>query len=428
MSRTMKKYDDCVAFLGQWGCFQMTVFFLLCASLIPNGLCALALVFLNDVPSHHCKVSDANLTEDWRKNVIPLQVGDGKQELSRCSRYRLDVVRNLSAQGYIPGVDVNVTDLEQESCIDGWRYSRDIYQSTIVSEFDLVCSEQWKQPFTSTVYFMGVLLGTFFSGQLSDRFGRKPVLFATMAVQTFFSFLQVFCTSWILFIILLFIGGLGQIANFVTALVLGAEVLTGHVRVLYSSLGTCLGYAVGYMMLPLTAYFIRDWKWLLLALSLPGLAYLPLWWLVPESPRWLLSQGRVEEAEAVIRKAAKWNKVQPPRVIFDGCNVSVTVPETKEHYGIFDLLKNSNMRSTTLILCVVWFTMTTCYYSLCLNTSQLHADPYISCFIIAVVEVPAYISSWLALRFLPRRLSVIGTLLLGAVAVYFIQLVPNDAG
>lgn len=53
------------------------------------------------------------------------------------------------------------------------------------------------------------------------RFGRKPVLFATMAVQTFFSFLQVFCTSWILFIILLFIGGLGQIANFVAALVLG---------------------------------------------------------------------------------------------------------------------------------------------------------------------------------------------------------------
>lgn len=58
----------------------------------------------------------------------------------------------------------------------------------------------------------------------------------------------------------------------------GAEILTGNVRVLYSSMGTCLSFAFGYMLLPLCAYFLRDWKSLLLALSLPGLAFLPLWW------------------------------------------------------------------------------------------------------------------------------------------------------
>lgn len=94
---------------------------------------------------------------------------NGNQQLSRCSRFRLDVVRNLSAQGLVPGRDVNLTDLEQEGCVDGWSYSRDVYQSTIVSEFDLVCGEQWKQPFTTTVFFLGVLVGSFFSGQFSDR-------------------------------------------------------------------------------------------------------------------------------------------------------------------------------------------------------------------------------------------------------------------
>ncbi|XP_047463096.1 solute carrier family 22 member 4-like isoform X1 [Mugil cephalus] len=424
----MKDYADAVAFLGQWGRFQRTLFFLLCATLLPNGFSSFTLVFLTDVPSHHCLVPVINLTEEWRESIIPIEVVNGKQELSRCSRYRLDVVRNLSAQGYVPGRDVNLTDLEQESCVDGWSYSQDIYQSTLVSEFDLVCSQQWKRPFTSTIYFVGVLFGSFFSGQLSDRYGRKPVLFATIFVQTLFSFIQVFSVSWIMFILLLFINGLGQISNFVAALVLGAEILTGHVRVLYSSLGSCLGFALGYMMLPLCAYFLRDWKSLLLACSVPCLVYIPFWWFIPESPRWLISQGRVEDAEAVVRKAAVQNKVKAPTVIFEDCNIDeekTHVKKGKQHVSALVLLKQGNIRTKTLILSLVLFAMTTGYYSLAFSTAQLHADPYLSCFFSALVEIPAYISSWLALRYFPRRLSVITTLIFGAIPLYLIQLVPE---
>ncbi|XP_013881631.1 solute carrier family 22 member 4-like [Austrofundulus limnaeus] len=418
----MKDYAEAIAFLGQWGHFQQTVFFLLCASILPNGFGAFGLVFLTGIPNHHCFVPDINLTEDWRKSILPVTVVNGKQEVSRCSRYRLDVVRNLSYQGYIPGRDVNLTDLKQEECLDGWSYSRNIYQSTVVTEFDLVCSEKWKQPFTSTVFFVGVLCGSFFSGQLSDRYGRKPVLFATLAAQMVFTFAEAFSTSWIVFTLLLFFNGLGQISNFVAALVLGAEVLTGNVRVLYSSFGTCFSFAIGYMLLPLFAYFLKDWKSLLMALSLPCLAYIPLWCLLPESPRWLISQGRVEEAEAVIRKAAQWNKVQAPGDIFG--HYDETKPSRNNH-SVFDLLKHSSIRTTTLLLCLVMFTMTTGYFSLSFNAAQLHSDPYISCFISAVVEIPAYISSWIALRYFQRRLSVIGMLILGAVPLFFIPLMPE---
>ncbi|XP_030649955.1 solute carrier family 22 member 5-like [Chanos chanos] len=421
----MKDYDETTAFLGHWGSFQKIVFFLLCTSTVPNGFSAFSVVFLADTPAHHCKIPDGNLSESWRAASIPVVEVNGQKQQSKCWRYRLDVIRNLSALGYSPQ-DINLTDIEQERCVDGWTYSKDIYQSTIVTEFDLVCNNEWKQPFTSSVYFIGVLSGSFFSGQLSDRFGRKPVLFLTMLIQSLFTFIQMFSPSWEVFSILFFIVGLGQISNYVAAFVLGTEILVESVRVLYSSLGVCLFFAIGYMLLPLIAFFIRDWRMLLLTMSLPALIYIPLWWFIPESPRWLLSLGRVEEAEAILRDAAKKNKVTAPEVIFKKLEGEEKTSKPEETHNILDLLRTRNIRHTTLILCLVWLTLSMGYFGLSLNTSRLHGDPFLNCFFSAAIEVPAYIISWLSLRYLPRRLSSSLSMLLGGVMLFLIQAVPPN--
>uniref|UniRef100_A0A3Q4BFP5 Major facilitator superfamily (MFS) profile domain-containing protein n=1 Tax=Mola mola TaxID=94237 RepID=A0A3Q4BFP5_MOLML len=381
----MKDYDDKTAFLGQCGRFQLINFLLLCASIVPNGIVVFSIVFVADVPSHHCLVPDVNLTQEWRNSTIPNKVSF----FFLCGQ-----------------VDVNLTDLEQEGCVDGWSYSKDIYQSTIVTEFDLVCNEQWKQPFTSTVFFLGVLCGSFFSGQISDRFGRKPVLFSAIAIQSVIIVAQIFSPSWTIFCILFFITGIGRISSYVSAFVLGTEILSGKVRVLFSSLGVCVSFAIGYMLLPLFAYFLRDWKSLLFSIFLPTLLYVPLWWVIPESPRWLVTQGRVAEAEAIMRKAARLNKVEAPLVIFEDYT---TLVNPKGRPNVFDLLRTGNIRKITVIICLVWFTFSTGYYGLSLNTSRLHADPYISSFMSAAIEIPAYVFIWLALRCLRRKLSFISS-------------------
>ena len=73
----------------------------------------------------------------WRNAIIPVTIVDGEAVQSQCNRYKLDVVRNLSAEGYIPGRDVNLSNLEREGCLDGWNYSKEIYQSNIVTEVSI---------------------------------------------------------------------------------------------------------------------------------------------------------------------------------------------------------------------------------------------------------------------------------------------------
>ncbi|XP_074011615.1 organic cation/carnitine transporter 2-like isoform X2 [Numenius arquata] len=422
----MRDYEEVTAFLGEWGRFQRLVFFLLSASIVPNGFNGLSIVFLAGTPEHRCAVPrGANLSSEWRNASIPLELRGGRAEPSRCRRYRLAALANFSALGLRPGFDVELESLEQEPCLDGWEYSRDIYHSTIVTQWNLVCDNDWKGPLSTSLFFVGVLLGSFVSGQLSDKFGRKSVLFATLAMQTGFSFIQVFSTSWEMFSVFFLLVGMGQISNYVAAFVLGTEILGKSIRVLFCTLGVCIFYAFGYMLLPLFAYFIRDWRMLLLALTLPGLLCIPLWWVIPESPRWLISQGRFQEAEDIIRKAAKTNGITAPDVIFDPSELQDTNSQKQQTYTILDLMRTRNILTITIMSVVIWMIISVGYFGLSLDTPNLHGDVYLNCFLSAVIEVPAYIISWLLLRNLPRRYSMAAALFLGGCVLLFIQLVPS---
>ncbi|XP_034149021.1 solute carrier family 22 member 5 [Esox lucius] len=422
----MGDYDDITAFLGQKGPYFYTTFFLLNVIYISTGFFGLFFVFVGATPPHHCFIPESsNLSEVWRKAIIPTEVVNGHEENSKCSRYRLDVVRNLSALGYIPGLDINLTQVDQERCVDGWTYSDDIYQSTIVTEWDLVCDNEWKTPFASSTLFIGFLIGSLVSGQLSDRFGRKKVLFGSLLAQMLSVFIQAFSPSWEFFCVLFTFVGASQISLYITAFVLGTEVLCKSMREIFTTLGAFLHYCIGYMILPGIAYAIRDWRTLLITLSSITVVYIPLWWMIPESPRWLYAQGRVEEAEVILREAARKNRVTAPEVIFKDAELEVSSPPTNK-YSMIDVVRTSNIRFVTLVCLFLWMAVNIGYYGLSLNTSNLSGNPHLNCFLSALTEVPAYVVSTLLLRNCPRRPLLSAFLLIGGGMLFVIQVIPEN--
>uniref|UniRef100_A0A4W5PUZ2 Major facilitator superfamily (MFS) profile domain-containing protein n=1 Tax=Hucho hucho TaxID=62062 RepID=A0A4W5PUZ2_9TELE len=77
------------------------------------------------------------------------------------------------------------------------------------------------------------------------------------------------------------------------------------------------------MLMSGIAYGVRDWRILQLVLSSPVLFLGVFYWILPESARWLMTQGRQEEAHQEVRRAARVNGREVPEALLD--KVSYTV-------------------------------------------------------------------------------------------------------
>lgn len=75
---------------------------------------------------------------------------------------------------------------------------------------------------------------------------------------------------------------------------------------------------------------------------------------IPESPRWLISQGRLKEAEVIIRKAAKMNGIVAPSTIFDSSELEDLSSEKQQSHSILDLLRTRNIRIVTVMCIILW--------------------------------------------------------------------------
>ncbi|XP_061696996.1 organic cation/carnitine transporter 2-like [Syngnathoides biaculeatus] len=434
----MQDYEDSVSFLGSWGPFQRRVVFQLCLAAIPSGYNMLSSLYLLAVPPHTCQIPTANLSQEWMEAAIPLQLVSGHMEKSSCSRFQLSLIQNLSIlnqnvstlgttwdqnlRSLGSGSGPQLSSLKQEDCKDGWTFSKEHYQSTVVTEFNLVCEDQWKPPLSTLAYFLGGVCGCVISGQISDRFGRKPVLLGSIAFLSISCSVLALAPSWELFSVIFFLVGFGQISCFVVVFVLGTEILTGPIRVLFGNLCMPFAFAFGMLLLPGTAYLVRTWRRLALILALPGLSCVPLWWLLPESPRWLVSRGHLRRAEVLLSSAAVENRVRAPEVIFKTTKVENLSLNRSESLNFMDLVQTKNIRHISLILWIVWFSANLSYFGISFNMSSLSGNPFVNYFLVVAIELPAYTASWLASRRLPRRLSFIAFSLLGALALLLVQI------
>ena len=174
-------------------------------------------------------------------------------------------------------------------------------------------------------------------------------------------------------------------------------------------------YALGFGLFSLLAYFFRDWRQLTFAVSLPGVLYVLFCARsVPESPRWLLAEGRISEAEEILGKIARKNGT-----IFDKRLIRTERQQhessSSEKYGIRTLLTHKRMRLKMVILMLIWLINSMVYYGLSFNSKNLEGDRYWNFFFSGLVEVPSYILAVPMIDNIGRQKSLFLSVMIGSI-------------
>lgn len=166
-----------------------------------------------------------------------------------------------------------------------------------------------------------------------------------------------------------------------------------------------LGWSVGNMLLALLAYLIRDWRHLILVVTSPCILGIIAWWWIPESARWLLANGKVEEAQKYLIKCAKMNGKYGYIEKLDTATLKkVTIPEdTNKTHSYLDLVKTPNLRKIVICSGIFWFAVAFTYYGISFNITGFGLNIYLTQFVYGVIEIPAKVGTYLVLDRIGRR-------------------------
>ncbi len=143
-------------------------------------------------------------------------------------------------------------------------------------QWDLICSKSSLPNLTQSGFFVGLLLGAWLFGTLTDRFGRKKVFFGTILGSTLsgigYGAAPEFYTFAFFRVSLAFFNA-GMIISGYTLVL---EIVGISKRTLVGS-ATMAFFSVGFPLLAVLAFFIRDWRALCIVCAASGLPLLLLW-------------------------------------------------------------------------------------------------------------------------------------------------------
>ncbi|XP_069972768.1 organic cation transporter protein isoform X2 [Penaeus vannamei] len=284
----------------------------------------------------------------------------------------------------------NVTD-----CLFGYAFDAHYFTATATTEFEWVCAEEYSATRVLQASMFGNLVGCLIFGPLADRIGRRRTfLLLALKVAVLGSVFVLLRDTWLMLLVR-FQVSLGLPIIYQIVIISASEQVRDERRGPVTALSSVF-FSLGQCLMALVAWLTGDWVKLGLITSLPAFLALVYVKVIEESPRWLVSRGRMDEAAKVLLRIARMNRV-------DASEEEVLARLRKASAGPREQRDGSRAPSSPLalvpryprlavrVLLVVlcWTVNLMMYFSTMLSYSNVFEDPFLGWFFTSVVEIPA---------------------------------------
>ncbi len=301
------------------------------------------------------------------------------------------------------GLPLEICDMDREL----WKWVDP--KSSIVSEWDLVCSHEYKVQLADSIFFVGFLAGAGILGQVADSKGRVFGLYLSTSLASAGALFAAASNGYWLYFWCMCLRGFGCGGLGVASYVLCTEVLGIKWRAVLG-IATQYYWSGGIALMAPVAYMMPRWRSFATFCGLHGLAYILLSCrFLLESPRWYLATGQIDKAHEIMTHLAKGNDKFSGRLpplkqtrVVKGLNVTAVFP--------YPALRQ-RLVSMAYIFCVTSMV----YYGLSLNVGSLSGSIYMNTFISGIVEFPSHGFAQVCVDILGRQKTLF--LLMGTAAV-----------
>ncbi|MXO70700.1 sugar porter family MFS transporter [Alteraurantiacibacter buctensis] len=185
-------------------------------------------------------------------------------------------------------------------------------QGGLTAEFNL---SEAALGFTVGSLLIGCAVGAFFAGTLADAMGRRKVMILAALLFVIGALVQGSTDSHTMFVAARFAGGMAVGAASVLSPLYISEMAPANIRGRLTTVqqvmiisGLTAAFVVNYFLAQAAGDSLGEiggttaWRWMYLAQAVPAVVFLVALFFIPESPRYLVSRGRTEEATMVLTR------------------------------------------------------------------------------------------------------------------------------
>lgn len=373
-------------------------------------------LFETIIPDHWCAVPGRENTsyspEQWKNLTIPPSP-DGSG-YSKCDHFVVT---------WTDGAPVMGNDTTNCST---WEYDRSLMSETVATTNDWVCDKEMYSVHTLTISIVGSSLSTLVMPYLADRYtGRRLMFFISVLVHLVFAVANIFATNFVVHLIVRFLSGFSFQCNYQMSYMIAVELMSPDKRALAGFL-SFTAWTIGMCLTSVLGWALSDWQLILGTMALLNFYMLGLWWYLPESPRWLLSQRRKDEAADIIIKVAEVNQKSDcidESILLE--ELSVIEDSHTSKPSLLAIRHYPRFRLNAFLLLVISGAAFLGYSILLMNINVLPNRYFMNFFLLSLVELPSNVSGWLCVQYLGRRFTGIATyaasIFLSLVAVVLID-------